>query len=59
MAKSNKASARNTKSPTPRLDTPTDISGNATEVIGIVMDLSIFRGLLRLDDDPEAEPWAA
>lgn len=37
----------------------TDLSGYATEVIGIVMDLSIFRGLLRLDDDPEAEPWAA
>jgi PAS domain S-box-containing protein len=37
----------------------TDLSGNATEVIGIVMDLSIFRGLLRSDDDPDAESWAA
>ena len=37
----------------------TDITGNAVEVIGTVMDLSIFRGLLRSDDDPEADGWAA
>lgn len=37
----------------------TDENGNATEVIGIVMDLSIFRGLLRIDDEPEAEQWVA
>ena len=38
MAKSNKASARNTKSPTPRLDTPTDISGNATPEIAAALN---------------------
>ena len=38
----------------------TDITGTATEVIGIVMDLSIFRGLLRSDDeDSDSESWAA
>jgi PAS domain S-box-containing protein len=37
----------------------TDDNGNATEVIGIVMDLSIFRGLLRLEDESEGEQWAA
>ena len=33
-------------------------NGMGNEVIGIVMDLSIFRGMRR-DDDPEVESWAA
>ena len=37
----------------------TDLAGNATEVIGIVMDLSIFRGLMRIDEDSDSDSWAA
>jgi len=36
-----------------------DSSGNAIEVIGIVIDLSIFRGLMRTEDESEADGWAA
>ncbi len=37
----------------------TDSSGNAVEVIGIVIDLSIFRGLMRVEDESDADGWAA